>query len=36
MIITGKELKMDELKDMAERSFGNLVKAVVDQKKITR
>ena len=30
MIITGKELKIDELKDMAQRSFGNLVKAVVD------
>ncbi|MBI5810681.1 MAG: hypothetical protein HZB21_05795 [Deltaproteobacteria bacterium] len=30
MIITGKELRMDELKEMAERSFGNMVKAVVD------
>lgn len=30
MIITGKELKIHELKDMAQRSFGNLVKAVVD------
>ncbi len=30
MIITGKELKINELKDMAQRSFGNFVKAVVD------
>ena len=30
MIITGKELKIDELKGMAQRLFGNLIKAVVD------
>ncbi len=30
MIITRKELKIDELKEMARISFGNLVKAVVD------
>lgn len=30
MIITGKELKISELKEMAQKSFGNFVKAVVD------
>lgn len=30
MIITGKEIKISELKEMAQKSFGNLIKAVVD------